>query len=100
MTKTGDDDKEGFPMWLSKAADRIVGHMNSDHSNSIVSTLHAQFGIKDPAARMDNLKVDGYFISSNENLYFAKFKRKCNSVDEYKEELIKHAQLYRDFELS
>ena len=100
MTKTSDDDKAALPIWLSKAADRIVGHMNSDHSNSIVSTLHAQFGIKDPAARMDNLKVDGYYISSNENLYFAKFKRKCSSVDEYKEELIKHAQLYRDFELS
>ena len=100
MTKTGDDDKEALPIWLSKAADRIVGHMNSDHSNSIVSTLHAQFGIKDPAARMDNLKVDGYYISSNENLYFAKFTRKCSSVDEYREELIKHAQLYRDFELS
>ena len=100
MTKTGDDDKEALPIWLSKAADRIVGHMNSDHSNSIVSTLHAQFGIKDPAARMDNLKVDGYYISSNENLYFAKFTRKCSSVDEYREELIKHAQLYRNFELS
>ena len=100
MTKTGDDDKEALPIWLSKAADRIVGHMNSDHSNSIVSTLHAQFGIKDPAARMNNLKVDGYYISSNENLYFAKFTRKCSSVDEYREELIKHAQLYRDFELS
>ena len=100
MTETGDDDQKALTTWLSKAADRIVAHMNSDHSNSIISTLNAQFGIKDPAARMENLKVDGYYISSNENLYFAKFKRKCSSVDEYKEELIKHAQLYRDFELS
>ena len=100
MTETGDDDKEALPTWLSQAADRIVDHMNSDHSNSIVSTLHAQFQIKDPAARMEKLKVDGYYISSSENLYFAKFTRKCSSVDEYREELIKHAQLYRDFELS
>ena len=100
MTETSDDDKEALPIWLSQSADRISDHMNSDHSNSIASTLHAQFGIKDPAARMENLKVDGYYISSNENLYFAKFTRKCSSVDEYKEELIKHAQLYRDFELS
>ncbi len=100
MTETGDDDKEALPTWLLQAADRIVDHMNSDHSNSIVSTLHARFGIKDPAARMENLKVDGYYISSGENLYFAKFTRKCSSVDEYREELIKHAQLYRDFELA
>ena len=64
MTETGDDNKEALPTWLSQAADRIVAHMNSDHSNSIVSTLHAQFGIKDPAARMDTLKVDGYYILS------------------------------------
>ena len=100
MTETSDDDKEALPVWLAQSADRIISHMNSDHSNSIVSTLHAQFGIKDPAARMKNLKIDGYYISSNENLYFAKFARNCSSVDEYKEELIKHAQLYRNFELS
>tara|TARA_B100001057_G_scaffold18127_1_gene16747 strand:- start:272 stop:574 length:303 start_codon:yes stop_codon:yes gene_type:complete len=99
MTKTGDEDKEAVPTWLSQAADRIIGHMNSDHSNSIVSTLHAQFGIKDPGARMERLKVDGYYISSNENLYFAKFTKKCRSVDEYREELIKHAQIYRKFEI-
>lgn len=97
MTETDDGYKEDLPTWLSQAADRIVDHMNSDHSNSIVSTLHAQFGIKDPAAKMENLRVDGYYISSDENLYFAKFSKKCRSVDEYKKELIKHAQIYRKF---
>ena len=100
MTETDDGYKEDLPTWLSQAADRIVDHMNSDHSNSIVSTLHAQFGIKDPAAKMENLRVDGYYISSDENLYFAKFSKKCRSVDEYKKELIKHAQIYRKFEIS
>ena len=100
MTETGDDHKEALPAWLSQAADRVVAHMNSDHSNSIVSTLHAQFGIKDPAAKMENLRVDGYYISSGKNLYFAKFSKRCRSVDEYKEELIKHAKIYRKFEIS
>ena len=100
MTETDDGYKEDLPAWLSQAADRIVDHMNSDHSNSIVSTLHAQFGIKDPAAKMENLRVDGYYISSGKNLYFAKFSKKCRSVDEYKKELIKHAQIYRKFEIS
>ena len=99
MTETGDDNKEALPTWLSQAADRIVAHMNSEHSNSIVSTLHAQFDIKDPTARMDNLRVDGYYISSGNNLYFAKFTKKCSSVDQYREELIKHAQIYRKFEI-
>ena len=100
MTEMGGKNQTAVPKWLSEAADRIAGHMNSDHSNSIVSTLHAQFGIRDPMARMENLKIDGYYISSNGKFYFAKFTKKCNSVDEYREELIKHAQLYRDFEIS
>ena len=49
---------------------------------------------------MENLKIDGYYISSNRKFYFAKFTKKCNSVDEYREYLIKHAQLYRNFEIS
>ena len=100
MTEMGGKDQTAVPKWLSEAADRIAVHMNLDHSNSIVSTLHAQFGIRDPMARMENLKIDGYYISSNGKFYFAKFTKKCNSVDEYREELIKHAQLYRDFEIS
>ena len=49
---------------------------------------------------MEYLKIDGYYISSDGKFYFAKFTRKCNSVHEYKEELIKNAKLYRDFEIS
>ena len=100
MTEIGGKDQTAAPKWLSEAADRIANHMNSDHVNSIVSTLHAQFGIKDPLARMEYLKIDGYYISSDGKFYFAKFTRKCNSVHEYKEELIKNAKLYRDFEIS
>ena len=100
MTKSGAQSTADLPNWLSEAADRIIGHMNSDHLNSIVSTLNAQFGIKDPLARMVRLERDGYYISSNGKIYFAKFARKCSSIDEYREELIKQAQIYRDYEIS
>ena len=100
MTKDSAKIQSALPKWLSDASNRIVSHMNADHSNSIVSTLHAQFGIKDTTATMANLALNGYYISSNGKFYFAKFTKKCNSVDEYREELIKHAQIYRDFELS
>ena len=99
MTKDHAHDDSDLPKWLAEASDRIISHMNSDHLNSIVSTLNAQFGIKDPIATMKSLKTDGYYISSNGEFYFAKFAKKCNSVDEYREELIKHAQIYRDFEI-
>lgn len=41
MTEIGGKDQTAAPKWLSEAADRIADHMNSDHANSIVSTLHA-----------------------------------------------------------
>ena len=73
-----------YPNWLIEAAPRIIG----------------QHGIKDKNAKMDNLEVDGYYIQSDGALYFAKFTKTCVSPDEYKSELVKHAHLYRDFELS
>ena len=62
--------KNDLPEWLSKASYRIIEHMNDDHSNSIVSTLSAQHGIKDKNAKMEKLEVNGYFASSNEKFYF------------------------------
>ena len=87
------------PEWLLKASDRIIEHMNDDHSNSIISTLNAQHGIKDKDAKMNKLEVDGYFALSNGKEYFLKFEQVCNSVDEYKTELIKHAKKYRNYEI-
>ena len=61
--------KNDLPEWLSKASYRIIEHMNDDHSNSIVSTLNAQHGIKDKNAKMEKLEVNGYFASSNEKFF-------------------------------
>ena len=91
--------KDDLPEWLSKASYRIIEHMNDDHSNSIVSTLNAQHGIKDENAKMEKLEVNGYFASSNEKFYFLEFENVCNSAKEYKTELIKHAKKYRKYEI-
>ena len=88
------------PHWFIEAAPRIIKHMNEDHANSIASTLNGQHGIKDKNAKMENLEVNGYYIQSGGALYFAKFTKTCVSPEEYKLELVKHAHLYRDFELS
>ena len=88
-----------LPEWLYKASNRIIEHMNSDHSNSIVSALNAQHGIKDKYAKIEKLEVNGYFALSDGKLYFLKFDEICNSTDDYKIELVKHAKKYRDYEL-
>ena len=66
--------------------------MIEDHSNSILSTLNAQHGVKGEKAKMEKLEVNGYFASSRGKLYFLEFEDICNSVKEYKTELINHAK--------
>ena len=85
--------------WLFNASSRIIEHMNEDHSDSIVSTLNAQHGIKDKDAKMEKLRVNGYFASSKGYSYFLKFDKNCSSSEEYKIELIKHAKKYKQCEL-
>ncbi len=91
------DDKK--PIWLLDAAPRIISHMNKDHSNSIVSALHAQHRIKDPDAKMEALEANGYYALSRGNRYFLAFEKTCSNPAEYKDELVKHARDYRAFEL-
>ncbi len=79
--------------------EKIISHMNEEHSSTIVSTLHAQHGIKDKNAKMVKLKEDGYFALSNNKLYFLEFEKSCESASDFKTELIKHAKKYRNFEL-
>ena len=88
-----------IPEWLTKVSDGIIEHMNKDHSNSIISTLHAQHGIKDKNAKMSKLEINGYFVTSNNKQYFLKFKKSCNSLDQYRTELVRNAKRYRDHEL-
>ena len=88
-----------IPEWLSEISKDVIEHMNKDHSNSIISTLHAQQGIKDKDAVMYKLEVDGYYVKSNNKLYFLKFKKNCNSLNQYKTELIRNAKKYREYEI-
>ena len=88
-----------IPKWLTSVSDGIIEHMNKDHSNSIVSTLHAQHGIKDKNAQMSKLEVNGYYAKSKNKLYFLEFKNSCNSLKQYKTELIRNAKKYRKYEI-
>ena len=47
------------PEWLLNASNRIIEHMNEDHSNSIVSTLIAQHSFKYKNAKMEKSQVNG-----------------------------------------
>tara|TARA_B100000575_G_scaffold294365_1_gene309865 strand:+ start:2430 stop:3161 length:732 start_codon:yes stop_codon:yes gene_type:complete len=89
------DDQE--PEWLEDEK-MIVDHMNDDHSNVIKSVLNAIHKIKDEDAKMFSLCIDGYYILSNEKIYFIQFEKPVFSSLDYRKCLVKQAKKYRSYE--
>lgn len=85
------------PKWLERE-DSIIDHMNEDHSNSIVSTLNAQLDIKDPEAKMVALNIDGYYVLTKGEIKFLTFTTCCLNMKQYKDELVRQAHEYREYE--
>ena len=90
--------KQHKPKWSSNESS-IIQHMNEDHSNNIASALNAQHDIRDKEAIMLSLSIDGYYIKSNEEIYFISFEEICSNAKEYKDMLVKQANDYRAYEL-
>ena len=86
------------PKW-SKSEHNIIQHMNNDHKKNIVSALHAQYNIKDVNAMMVFLTIDGYYVQSNDKLYFINIPKTCYNSEEYREALIELAKQQKSFEL-
>ena len=88
-------------MWLNidigwkKAEKAIIYHMNEDHSDSIIASLNAQHKIYDDKAKMVALTIDGYYVDSNNRLYFIYFDKPCISRSEYKDTLVKQSKEYK-----
>ena len=93
--KNWNDEK---PKW-SKNETMMIDHMNEDHSNVVQSALNAQYGIKDKKAQMIALTIDGYYISSKENIYFINFDKPVLKALDYRKILVKQAKEYRSYEL-
>jgi len=93
--KNWNDEK---PKW-SKNETMMIDHMNEDHSNVVQSALNAQYGIKDKKAQMIALTIDGYYISSKENIYFINFDKPVIKALDYRKILVKQAKEYRSYEL-
>lgn len=90
--------KNADPKWLKQEAS-MIKHMNDDHANSIISTLHAKKGLKDKTAKMLRLTIDGYYVLSKRDIHFIEFDEPCLNVKEYRKKLVELAEKFRDYEL-
>ena len=86
---------ENIPTWSTEASIGIIEHMNDDHADVIVAALYGQHGILDREAKMHKLETAGYYVVSNSRAYFLNFDDHCNSAEEYKQALIRHAREYK-----
>ena len=73
--------------------------MNKDHLKNISSSLHAQHGIKNKNVKMFALTIDGYYLKSEEEIYFIYFEEVCLNAKDYKDILVKQAEQYRSYEI-
>ena len=77
----------------------MIDHMNDDHSNTIKSALHAIHGIQDQNAQMIGLSIDGYYIRSDENVYFINFDYPVFTSKDYRKVLVDLSKKYRSYEV-
>ena len=92
------DWKQFKPKWMSNKTS-IIDHMNKDHTNNISASLNAQHNVQDPEAKMFALSIDGYFVKSEDKIYFISFERVCKNAKEYKDILVEQANQYRSYEI-
>ena len=92
------DWKQFKPKWMSNQTS-IIDHMNKDHTKNISASLNAQHNVQDPEAKMFALSIDGYFVKSEDEIYFISFERVCKNAKEYKDILVEQANQYRSYEM-
>ena len=92
------DWKQFKPKWMSNQTS-IIDHMNKDHTKNISASLNAQHNVQDPEAKMFALSIDGYFVKSEDKIYFIFFERVCKNAKDYKDILVEQANQYRSYEI-
>ena len=92
------DWKQFKPKWMSNQTS-IIDHMNQDHTKNISASLNAQHSVQDTEAKMFALSIDGYFVKSEDKIYFISFERVCKNAKEYKDILVEQANQYRSYEI-
>jgi putative heme iron utilization protein len=92
------DWKQFKPKWMSNQTS-IIDHMNKDHTKNISASLNAQHNVQDPEAKMFALSIDGYFVKSEDKIYFISFERVCKNAKDYKDILVEQANQYRSYEI-
>jgi hypothetical protein len=78
----------------------LVEYMNENILSLVSATFHAQHGRVSNNLEVTSIEVDGYYIISNGKTYFLTFNRPCQTIDDFRNELLYHLRNYRKFFVS
>ena len=78
----------------------LVKYMNENILSLVSATFHAQHGKISDNLEVTSLEVDGYYVISDGKTYFLTFNGPCETIDDFKNELLYHLRNYRKFFVS
>ena len=75
----------------------LVEYMNENILSLVSATFQAQHGLIADDVEVVSLEVDGYYIRSGGKAYFLTFSNPCETLHDFKNELLAHVRNYRTF---
>ena len=82
------------PDW-SKDEDSIVSHVNNDHKDVIIATLKGLYNIYDKNVEVLSLSIDGYYLKTNNEIFYIPFDYPCENSKQVRDEFINHAKKFK-----
>ena len=75
----------------------LVEYMNKNIKILVSATFRAQHGIISNSIEVKSVETDGYYIMSDGKSYFLTFSKSCETIHDFRNELLIHVRNYRKF---
>ena len=82
---------------LGYVATDLVEYMNKNIKALVSATFRAQHGLISNSIEVKSVETDGYYIISDGKSYFLTFSKPCETIHDFKNELLIHVRTYRKF---
>ena len=75
----------------------LVEYMNKNIKILVSATFRAQYGLISNSVEVKSVETDGYYIMSDGKSYFLTFSKPCETIHDFRNELLIHLRNYRNF---
>ena len=75
----------------------LVEYMNKNIKILVSATFQAQHGLTSNSIEVKSVETDGYYIMSDGKSYFLTFSKPCETIHDFRNELLIHVRNYRNF---